>query len=94
MCRTGRGGGKEPFLESDPHGVEFNFGIDPDMFSHFIRLLLMSGFFIDVGFNMFIWCVLVTDSVCISAWCVLVCYGLTFVDFGGLPRDIAIFPRQ
>ena len=60
-------------------------GIDPDIFSHFIRLLLMSGFFIDWGLNIFIWCLLVTDPVCVSVWCVLVYYGLTFVYFGDLP---------
>ena len=52
------------------------------------------GLFIDWGLNISIWCVLVTDSMCISVWCMFMYYGRTFVDFGDLPRDISIFPRQ
>ena len=86
---------KEPVSRVRPHGVKLNVGIVPGIFSHFIRLLLMSGFFIDWGLNIVIWCVFVTDSVCIPGWCVLLYYGLTFVYFGySFLLDIFVLPRR
>ena len=87
MCRRGLGGGKEPLSRVRPHGIEFNVGIDPGIFSYYICLLCMSGDFVsNIGFC-FNW------GLNISIWCVLVCYGLNFVDFRYI-RGISVFLRR